>query len=52
MSDLGSHAILDADAAMQAEVRNVARAIDRTVRAIRAGQRAAGDEGLVDPRPK
>jgi hypothetical protein len=47
-----SHATLDADHALHEEVRNVARAIDHTVRAIRRGERLAGDTGLPTPRPK
>ena len=39
-------------AALQQEVRNVARAVAATVRRIRAGEMHRGDEGLAPPRPK
>jgi multimeric flavodoxin WrbA len=47
-----SHEELDRAAALQEEVRNVARAVAATVRRLRAGQLHAGDEGIVPPRPK
>ncbi|MBA4326800.1 MAG: NADPH-dependent FMN reductase, partial [Polaromonas sp.] len=47
-----SHQTLDADTAMQAEVRNVAAAVARAVRQLRAGTLAQPDQGLRRPRPK
>ncbi|MBV7483804.1 flavodoxin family protein [Bordetella sp. BOR01] len=47
-----SHAALDADRAVQEEVRNVARAVVNCVRRLRAGELAPPDRGLRDPRPK
>jgi multimeric flavodoxin WrbA len=47
-----SHAALDADAAVQEEVRNVARSLVRAVEAMREGRFARQDVGLAQPRPK
>ncbi|CAN5529965.1 flavodoxin family protein [soil metagenome] len=47
-----SHASLDADTAMQAEVKNVARAVIHAVAELRAGKLSQPDKGLVPPRPK
>ena len=47
-----SHEELDRDAAVQEEVRNVARAVGKAVAELRAGRLAAPDAGLVPPRPK
>ncbi|MDP3795525.1 MAG: NAD(P)H-dependent oxidoreductase [Polaromonas sp.] len=47
-----SHASLDADQAMQAEVRNVAGAVANAVKALRAGTLSQPDKGLARPRPK
>lgn len=47
-----SHAALDADPALQAEVRNVARAVARAADAARTGRLARPDAGLVSPRRK
>lgn len=47
-----SHQALDADEAMQAEVRNVARALERAVRELREGRLSAPDRGLERPRRK
>jgi multimeric flavodoxin WrbA len=47
-----SHDVLDADTAVQEEVRNVARAVGGAVRELRAGKLAAPDRSLRDPRPK
>ena len=47
-----SHASLDADQAMQAEVRNVAVAVANAVKALRAGTLSQPDKGLARPRPK
>jgi multimeric flavodoxin WrbA len=47
-----SHDALDRDAALQEEVRNAARAVARTVRALRSGELKPPDAGLVQPRPK
>ena len=47
-----SHAALDADHAIQEEVRNAARALVTAVKAKRSGKMLASDDGLIDPRPK
>ena len=47
-----SHEALDADKAMQAEVRNVASAVANAVKALRAGKLSQPDYGLRQPRPK
>jgi multimeric flavodoxin WrbA len=47
-----SHDALDADAALQEEVRNVARALAQAVAALRAGRLEAPGQGLRRPRPK
>ncbi|MDO9359912.1 MAG: flavodoxin family protein [Polaromonas sp.] len=47
-----SHQTLDADKAMQGEVRNVATAVANTVKALRAGKLVQPDKGLKRPRPK
>lgn len=47
-----SHDALDADRAMQEEVRNVARAVANAVGALRAGTLSVPDRKLDDPRPK
>jgi multimeric flavodoxin WrbA len=47
-----SHAALDADDAIQAEVRNAALALCAAVKAKRAGTLIEPDKGLEDPRPK
>jgi multimeric flavodoxin WrbA len=47
-----SHATLDADEAVQEEVRNAARALANAVAALREGRLAAPDAGLPRPRPK
>ncbi|WP_096698348.1 flavodoxin family protein [Polaromonas sp. AER18D-145] len=47
-----SHDALDADAPMQAEVRNVASAVAHAVKALRAGTLSQPDKGLSRPRPK
>ena len=47
-----SHDELDADADMQEEVRNVARAVARAVGELRAGTLQKPDRGLKRPRPK
>ena len=47
-----SHDTLDADSAMQAEVRNVASAVAQAVQALRAGTLSRPDKGLTRPRPK
>lgn len=47
-----SHDALDADTAMQEEVRNVASAVAHAVHDIRAGTLSVPDAGLVRPRPK
>jgi multimeric flavodoxin WrbA len=47
-----SHDALDADAALQEEVRNVARALAQAVAALRAGRLEAPDKDLRRPRPK
>ena len=47
-----SHARLDEDTAVQNEVRNVARAVTRTVSALRSGQLGLQLQDLRNPRPK
>ena len=47
-----SHDTLDADAAMQAEVRNVASAVASAVAELRAGKLSQPGRGLTPPRPK
>jgi multimeric flavodoxin WrbA len=47
-----SHDTLDADTAMQEEVRNVARALVDAVRELRAGTLSRPDAKLKSPRPK
>jgi multimeric flavodoxin WrbA len=47
-----SHEALDADTAVQEEVRNVARAVAAAVRELRGGHLSAPDRELRDPRPK
>ncbi len=47
-----SHDTLDADQAMQAEVRNVARAVANAVTELRAGTLSQPDRSLTRPRPK
>ena len=47
-----SHETLDADTAMQEEVRNVARAVAEAVAQVRAGTLSSPDTGLAPPRPK
>jgi len=47
-----SHEALDHDAGVQADVRNVARAVVRAVGDLRAGRLARPDHGLRAPRPK
>lgn len=47
-----SHDALDADLAVQEEVRNVARAVAGAVRELRAGRLSGPDRLLRDPRPK
>ena len=47
-----SHETLDRDEAMQEETRNAARAVARTVLALRSGQLVPPDAGLEHPRPK
>lgn len=47
-----SHAALDEDTAVQDEVRNVARAVARAIRARREGALRSPDEGLQAPRAK
>jgi multimeric flavodoxin WrbA len=47
-----SHEALDADVAIQEEVRNAARSLITLVRDLRAGRVPAPDRGLRDPRPK
>jgi multimeric flavodoxin WrbA len=47
-----SHDALDADAAVQDEVRNSARALVEAVRLTRAGQFPRADRNLREPRPK
>jgi multimeric flavodoxin WrbA len=47
-----SHDALDRDAAVQEEVRHVARTVTEGARLLRAGAFPRADEGLKDPRPK
>ena len=47
-----SHDELDADEAVQEEVRNVARAVANAVRELRAGKLSRPDRDLKRPRPK
>jgi len=47
-----SHEALDADLALQEEVRNVARAVVHAVGELRAGRLSRPDAGLGRPRPK
>ena len=47
-----SHQALDEDPTFQEEVRNVARAVARTIDDVRAGRHVAGDAALRSPRPK
>jgi multimeric flavodoxin WrbA len=47
-----SHDALDRDEGVQHEVRNVARALARSVRLLRDGQLPQPDERLAPPRPK
>jgi multimeric flavodoxin WrbA len=47
-----SHDTLDADKAVQAEVRNVASAVAHAVEALRAGTLSQPDKNLKRPRPK
>ena len=47
-----SHDTLDADAPVQAEVRNVARAVAAAVKQLRAGTLSQPDKGLTRARPK
>ena len=47
-----SHETLDQDVAMQGEVRNVASAVAKAVKAVRAGSLSQPDKGLSRPRPK
>ncbi|MES2361418.1 MAG: NAD(P)H-dependent oxidoreductase [Pseudomonadota bacterium] len=47
-----SHEALDADKPMQAEVRNVAKAVANAVRELRAGTLSQPDKNLTRPRPK
>lgn len=47
-----SHSTLDADHAMQQEVRNVAAAVAEAVRQLRSGKLSQPDAGLKRPRPK
>jgi len=47
-----SHETLDADTAMQEEVRNVARAVGHAVVELRAGRLSMPDRKLTPPRPK
>ena len=47
-----SHDALDADTAMQDEVRNATRTLAEAVRLSRAGEYPIADRGLDDPRPK
>jgi multimeric flavodoxin WrbA len=47
-----SHEALDADSAVQEEVRNVARAVGAAVKEIRAGRVAVVEHPLRNPRPK
>ena len=47
-----SHDTLDADKAVQAEVRNVAGSVANAVKALRAGKLEQPDKDMVKPRPK
>jgi hypothetical protein len=47
-----SHDALDADAGMQEEVRNAARAVAAAVGELRAGRLQPPERHLRDPRPK
>lgn len=47
-----SHDVLDADSAVQDEVRNVARAVCNAVAELRQGRLSAPDRDLPRPRPK
>jgi hypothetical protein len=47
-----SHDSLDADEAVQEEVRNAARTLLQAVKAQRAGKLIEAGEGLKEPRPK
>jgi multimeric flavodoxin WrbA len=47
-----SHRALDADAGFQEEVRNAARSLVATVRALRRGKLTPPDKDLREPRPK
>ena len=47
-----SHETLDADIALQEEVRNVARAVHNGVKQLRSGTLSQPDLGLTPPRPK
>jgi multimeric flavodoxin WrbA len=47
-----SHDALDRDTGIQEEVRNAARAVVRTARALRTGELKPPDAGLRHPRPK
>ena len=47
-----SHDALDADAAVQEEIRPVARAVAKAVGDLRAGRLQPRDSGLKRPRPK
>ena len=47
-----SHDALDADVAVQEEVRNVARAVAEAVNALRGGRLSMPGKGLERPRPK
>ena len=47
-----SHDTLDADKAVQAEVRNVASAVANAVKSLRAGTLSQPDKDLAGPRPK
>jgi multimeric flavodoxin WrbA len=47
-----SHEALDADSAIQEEVRNVARAVAQAVREVRAGTLSKPGRDLQEPRPK
>ena len=47
-----SHQALDDDRGFQAEVRNVARAVAKTIKDVRAGRVRSADRSLKSPRPK
>ena len=47
-----SHDLLDADTAVQEEVRNVARAVTQAVQELRAGRLSQPDKKIKAPRPK